>query len=354
MWIEEATKAFQLIKQKLTSSPVLILPNFSQPFKLHCDVSKVGIGAVLSQQSKPVVYFSEKLNGAKMKYSTYDVEFYALVQALKHWYHYLIHSDFILYSDHEVLKHLHTQDKLSDRHAKWATYIQQFSFAIKHKPGVLNRVANALSRRSNFLTLMHAKVMGFKAFRELLAENPYFSHVLADVAGGVESNFHVQDGYLFKGNRLCVPDFSLRLKIIKELHSEGHVEHDKTFALVADAYFWLTLQKDVYKFVEHCHICQVSKGMATNAGLYMPLPIPSQPWTDVSMDFLLGLPRTQRGNNSIYVVVDRFSTMSHFIPCKKSTDAMKVAELYFSGVYRLHGFPSSIVFDRDTRFLSHF
>ena len=83
-WSEAATKAFEVIKLKLTTTPLLVLPDFEVPFELHCDTSKVGIGGVLSQGGKPVAFFSEKLSGPILNYSTYDVEFYALVQSLRH------------------------------------------------------------------------------------------------------------------------------------------------------------------------------------------------------------------------------------------------------------------------------
>ncbi|KAJ9546644.1 hypothetical protein OSB04_019187 [Centaurea solstitialis] len=326
VWTDVAELAFQSIKEKLTTAPILVLPDFSQAFELHTDASKVGIGGVLSQGGRPIAYFSEKLTGPKLRYSTYDVEFYAVVQAVKHWRHYLFHKEFVLFTDHDSLRHLHSQDKVSRKHGRWVAFLEKFTFIVKHKSGASNRVADVLSRRSNML----------------------------DVQSRQNSDFLIHDGFLFKGNQLCIPDYSLRLQIIKELHGEGHVGRDRTLQLVQSSYFWPTMRNEVDRFIKRCKISQVSKGTATNAGLYLPLPIPLQPWVDISMDFVLGLPCTQRGNDSVFVVVDRFSKMLHFIPCKKTTDAVKVAQLFFREVYFLHGLPSSIISDRDTRFLSHF
>ena len=199
-WTEAATKAFKIIKEKFITAPVLALPDFSLTFEVHCDASKVGIGAVLSQQGKPIAYFSEKLNGAKAHYSTYDVEFYAVVQALKHWRHYLIHKDFVLYTDHATLKYLNSQDKLSHRHATWTAFLQQFTFVVKHTSGESNRAADALSRRTSLLTQMHNQVLGFDTFQELYAADPYFAPLLEDVVIGFRSDYHLHDEFLFKSN----------------------------------------------------------------------------------------------------------------------------------------------------------
>ncbi|RDX76421.1 Tf2-8, partial [Mucuna pruriens] len=285
----------------------LALPNFAKSFELECDASNVGVRAMLLQEGHPVAYFSVQLN-----YSIYDKKLYVLVGTLQVWKHYLLTKRFVIHSDHESLKHL------------------------KHKQGKVNVVVDALSRRNNLLAMLETNLLGFKCLKELYLVDDDFKH----------------EGYLFKDKRLYVPKSSIRELLVKEAHEGGIIDHfggHKTFETLSEHFYWPHMRRDVHHICERCLKVKGHLPWFVHSTL-----IPTFPWTDISMDFVLGLPRTKNGKDSVFVVVDRFSKMAHFIPCKKVDDACHVANLFFREVMRLHGLPKTIVLDRDSNFLSHF
>src|SRR4029079_8283196 len=148
----------------------------------------------------------------------------------------------------------------------------------------------------------------------------------------------------------------LRKLLVKEVHGgslAGHFGINKTIDMLKEHFYWPKMGGDVHEIISKCSICHMAKSQF-HQGLYTPLPVPTGPWEDVSMDFIVALPRTQRSKDAIMVVVDRFSKMAHFVACQKTDDATHIAHLYFKEIVRLHGIPRSIVSDRDTKFLSHF
>jgi hypothetical protein len=149
----------------------------------------------------------------------------------------------------------------------------------------------------------------------------------------------------------------MRDNLLKDKHIgglAGHFGHDKTFAQLSNSYYWSSMRAEVKKFVNKCKICQYAKGRQQNTGLYHPLQIPQRSWDAISMDFVLGLPRTQKGSDSIFVVVDKFSKMAHFIPAQKTNDATYIANLFFREVVRLHGFSRSMSQTRTPNLLDIF
>ncbi|KAH9769333.1 Endonuclease [Citrus sinensis] len=242
-----------------------------------------------TSEGRPIAYFSEKLSGAALNYPTYDKELYALVRAFETWQHYLWPKKFMIYTDHESLKHLKGQHKLNKRHARWVEFIEIFPYVIHYKQGKENIVADALSRRHVLISTLNAKLLGFEHIKELYADDHDF-----------------------------------------------RIEYQACEMTAVSKYF------------------RQAKSKVQPYGLYTPLPIPSAPWTNILMDFLLGLPRSRQWKDSIFVVVDRFLKMAHFIPCHKTDDASNVADLFFREIVGLHGMPRTIVSDRDAKFLSYF
>ncbi|XP_048228282.1 uncharacterized protein LOC107261304 [Ricinus communis] len=198
--------------------------------------SGIGVGAVLMQDQRPLMYFSEKLSGAALKYPTYDKKLYALVRALETWQHYLWLREFVIHTDYESLKHLKGQDKLNRRHAKWVEFIETFPYVIKYKQGKENVIAYALSRRYTLLNSLTSKLLGSEFIKGLCQDDDDFGGFYASCDNGAAlDDFYLFDGFMLKRNRLCIPKCSIRELLIKEAHGGGLMGHfgvNKTYDML--------------------------------------------------------------------------------------------------------------------------
>jgi hypothetical protein len=135
------------LKENISSTPVLVLPNLRQPFEIQTDASNYAMGAVLLQHGKPICFHYETFNGVVINYPTYDKELYALVQSVKKWKHYLLGKEIIIHTDHQPLQYLQSQTKWQQaRHFRWMGFLQQFHLVIRYKKGIYNKVVDMLSR----------------------------------------------------------------------------------------------------------------------------------------------------------------------------------------------------------------
>ncbi|KAH9651124.1 hypothetical protein KPL70_026631 [Citrus sinensis] len=145
-WTSEAESAFTQLKHALTSPSVLRLPDFSQPFVVECDACGVGIGAILSQNDKPIAFFSEALKCSMLALSTYEKEMLAIVKAIRKWRPYLLGKPFIVRTDQKSLKYLMEQRITTPAQTRWLPKILGYDYTIQYKKGSENQGADALSR----------------------------------------------------------------------------------------------------------------------------------------------------------------------------------------------------------------
>ncbi|CAA7021307.1 unnamed protein product [Microthlaspi erraticum] len=261
-WEKAQEDAFQALKDRLTNAPVLILPDFLKTFEIECDASGIGIGAVLMQDKKPIAFFSEKLGGATLNYPT-------MTKNSMPWS--------ALYKLGNTIS---GQRSLSSTQTMNLSNISRANRSSKRgMPGGLSSLRHSHMSSST------------KKIKDLYASDSDFAEIYKSCS--------------------------------KEAHGGGLMGHfgvAKTLQVMRDHFHWPHMIRDVERICSRCATCKQSKSKVQPHGLYTPLPIPSHPWTDISMDFVLGLPRTRTGKDSIFVIVDR-----------------------------LHGMPRTIVSDRDTK-----
>jgi transposase InsO family protein len=231
---------------------------------------------------------------------------------------------------------------------------------VEYKPGAMNVVADALSRRDEgqgeLLALSAPQFSLFDDIRQEINGDSDLSQLRDAIRGGAKPApwFVVDDLIMFKGRVFVAATSAARQPILELVHGAGHEGVHKTLHRLRADFYLPNDRVVVQDFVRASSICQHNKGEHLQpGGLLQPLGVPTAVWSDVAMDFVEALPKVN-GKTVILTVVDRFSKAAHFIPLGHPYTATTVARAFFSEIVRLHGIPASIVNDRDPVFTSEF
>ncbi|GBG88171.1 hypothetical protein CBR_g46659 [Chara braunii] len=341
-WSDECEAAFKRLKHALMNHEVLMVPDPQKPFIVTTDASQYGIGTVLTQQDgkklRPIEYMSKKMPSKKLAKSTYEKELHALYKALVHWRHFLLGRFFYLRTDHQTLKWIKTQPTLSDALKRWIEVIDQYDFKLEYLKGEYNKVANALSRRADYLgTLVSEFGVSQEVTQSLVGayqEDPVMMDIMRKLQAkdkATESEFVMVDGLLFldkaRCKRLVVPSSeSLRSLFLGECHgATGHFGYKKTSVNLVQRFWWPGMLDDAKKYVETYQVCQRDK---PPLGLLKPLPIPAGPEQSVSMDFMDTLVTRKSGKRHIFVIIDRFTKYARLIAMPETARTDHVIKLF--------------------------
>jgi hypothetical protein len=293
-----------------------------------------------------------------------------------------------VFTDHKSLKYIFTQKDLNMRQIRWLELIKDYDLSLQYHPGKANVVADALSRKA-YVNCLSTDVLPDDLCRDLrdlslavvprgfiasLAVQPTLMDKIRQTQKGdkeiekIKENMRKdkakgfskdEQGTIWFEKRICVPDDpDIRKLIFQEAHETPysiHPSNTKMYIDLKEIFWWSNMKGDIAEYIAKCDVCsRVKAEHQKPARLLQPLKVPDWKWDQIGMDFIIGLPRTKSGYDSIWVIVDRLTKVAHFILVKTTYTSAKLADIYMKRIVSLHGVPKSIVSDRGTQFTSHF
>ncbi|GJT89899.1 reverse transcriptase domain-containing protein [Tanacetum coccineum] len=384
--VDKQDDPFQnFLKKKLTEAPILIAPNWDQPFEIMCDASDYAIGAVLGQRIekhfRPIHYASKTMTEAETNYTTTEKEMLAVVYAFEKFRSYLIMNKSVVYTDHSALKYLFNKKDAKARLLRWVLLLQEFDFKVIDTKGAENYAADHLSRLENpYENVFDPKEITETFPLETLSvltskdqSTPWFAdfanyHAGKFIKKGMSTqeknkffkdvkHYFWDDPFLFKTCadqiiRRCV-DGKEALEILEACHSGptgGHYGANSTAKKIFDAgFYWPTIYKDAYEFVKTCE-CAWSKGQG-KISQRDEMPQNAIQVCEIfdlwGIDFMGPFP-SSRGNKYILVAVDY---LSKWVEAKAlPTNDARVVVKFLKSLFSRFGAPRAIISDRGTHF----
>lgn len=385
-WDSSQASAFDELKKRLSSAPILIQPDYSKPFVLRTDASNYAIGAVLLQgegkDERPIEYASRLLIPAERNYSTTEREALAVVWAVDRFRGYIEGHEVIIGSDHQPLKWLLTLKSPSGRLARWALKLQCFNIQFQYTPGKANVIADTLSRPSCkeetkdqcgvCSVVVDLPARSATDLRRAQLDDLELKKIISDLEDtsdpesiGLkrwsERGYFLQQGVLYRYSpdvdseepQLVVPT-SLRLEIMKESHDSdlaGHHGVDRTYNRISQGFYFPGMRRAITEYIKTCASCQRYKSSNKKPSGLLQTPVLNQRGEVLAIDLFGPLPVGDNGERWILLVEDTASRWTELYALKEATSAA-CAQILIEEFFLRYGFPRRIVSDNGVQFVS--
>ncbi len=259
-WSEEAQIAFEQLKKAMTTTPVLAMPDFGKVFSIEVDASGLGLGAVLTQEGRPLAYLSKAISPKNLGLSTYEKEFLAILLAVSKWKHYLSPKPFVIKIDHESLKYLLEQRITTAIQQKGMMKLMGLEYIINYKKGKENLAADALSRRGfeeGSAQAISAVVPTLaKEISESYKDDPKVQHIITTLLlqPTQPTDYTYQQGMVkYKGRIYLGSGGDIKREMVDQMHASavgGHSGIDNTYKRLKQVFYWPGMKSDVEKRVK--------------------------------------------------------------------------------------------------------
>ena len=385
-WEKLQQEAFDALKDLILGEPCLAHADLDKSFRMQTDASAYAYGAALSQKQQdgkfhPVAFMSKSMLPVERNYDAYDREAFGIIKPLQHWRYWLqgTKKPIEVITDHKnLLSGFNNAPTPSKRHLRWLEGLKGFDCLYYHTPGAKNMVADILSRRNDHypedeekpefnpfpedkmfpIKQLEISAMEFGLNHDEMMEALEWAFLCAidsdaTICEEIRSMVTKNDP-IGENRRIWVPDKNdLRQRLLELYHDTpitGHLGIGGTYKLVTRNYYWTNMHDYITQYVNNCTTCiRAKKRNYKLHGVLRPLPIPEGPWQWTESDHIVKLPKS-KGFDSIYVVVDRFTKMAHFIPTTEKVSEEDLIDIHLKNIWKLHGLPLIHSTDRHGNF----